>query len=218
MKPVGKHVAEILVKLTEAGLNPAKLELLGFSLGGHTISYIAKNYQQMSGRNISRLTALEPSGPCFRTLTSSERLDASDADFVDVIHTNIDGFGMATRMGHVDFYINGGEFQPSDINIYPCTTTCSHFRSLLLWVLALRNPNSFIAIKCDSIQDARNSNCYDRLPMETNVLGLNTNRNNSGIFYLATGLVLPFYLKEKGLSKESIPWKQLAELIPNSDV
>lgn len=31
---------------------------------------------------------LDPAQPCFRTEDRAERLDESDADFVDVIHTN----------------------------------------------------------------------------------------------------------------------------------
>lgn len=31
---------------------------------------------------------LDPAQPCFRTSNIAERLDKSDADFVDVIHTN----------------------------------------------------------------------------------------------------------------------------------
>lgn len=68
MRPVGRHVAEVLAQLTADGLDPSKLELIGFSLGGQTVSFIAKNFQQITGRNVSKITSLEPSGPCFRNL------------------------------------------------------------------------------------------------------------------------------------------------------
>ena len=45
------------------------------------------------------------------------RLDETDAQFVDVIHTNgapfsKGGAGLMQVSGHVDFYVNGGELQP----------------------------------------------------------------------------------------------------------
>lgn len=212
MRPVGKHVAEILVQLTHLGLNPSDLELLGFSLGGQTTSYIAKNFQEMTGRNISKITALEPSGPCFRTLNPDERLDSSNADFVEVIHTNIDGYGMAARMGHVDYYVNGGEYQPSDVAMYPCTLTCSHFRVLALWISALKNPKKFIAIKCDSIQQARNADCYNRVPLETNLFGLNVDKRKYGLYYLSTDKFYPFYLGVNGLKEEYVYWRRISDI------
>ncbi|CAG9793068.1 unnamed protein product [Diatraea saccharalis] len=217
MRPVGKHIAEVLTQLTELGLNASKIELLGFSLGGQTVSYIAKNFQRFTGRNISKITALEPSGPCFRTLAPNDRLDASNADFVEVIHTNIDGYGMAARMGHVDIFVNGGEYQPSELLLYPCTSTCSHFRVLALWVSALKNPGKFIAIKCDSIQQARDAKCYERLPTETNLMGLKTNRSNHGIFYLSTSKGYPYYLGPNGLNSEYASWKQISYVNDNDD-
>lgn len=46
------------------------------------------------------------------TVPDSEKLDASDADFVDVIHTNALLQGKIERCGHADFYMNGGVLQP----------------------------------------------------------------------------------------------------------
>ncbi|XP_013193869.2 lipase member H-B-like [Amyelois transitella] len=212
MRPVGKHVAEILAKLTRQGLDPSKLELTGFSLGCHTVSYIAKNFKQITGKTITKITALEPSGPCFRHLPPNDRLDHTDAEFVEVIHTNIDGFGMAVKMGHVDFYVNGGEFQPTDLLTLPCAATCSHFRVLPIWVSALNNPKSFIAIKCQSIQQARDSNCYNNTKLETNLLGPNVNKSNHGVFYLATSLDYPYYLGENGLKEEYAAWRRITDV------
>lgn len=203
MRAIGKHAADMLVTLSMYGLDPKKLELLGLSLGAHTASFIAKNYKLKTGIKISRITGLDPSGPCFRNLGPEDRLDKSDVDFVDVIDTNIDGYGMAAPVGHVNFYVNGGEYQPGDVFWIPCDVLCSHIRSYSLWIAALQNPNSFVALKCDSVQEARNKECFDKYPIVTNILGLNTDRNVQGIFYLATHNNYPYFMGLKGLKKEN---------------
>ncbi|XP_053607004.1 lipase member H-like isoform X2 [Plodia interpunctella] len=203
-RTVGKHTAEMLANLTSTtALNPKKLDILGLSLGGQTMSFIAKYYTALTGLKLSRLTALDPSGPCFRTLGPEDRLDLNDADLVDVVSTNIDGFGMATPVGHVNFYVNGGEYQPGDIFWMPCNVLCSHIRSYTIWLAALDNPDSFLAVRCDSVQDARDNKCYDKEPMVTNVMGLKVDRNKPGIFYLPTNNNFPYYLGVGGLKKRS---------------
>ena len=60
---------------------------------------------------------LDPAFPCFEKAGADRILDSSDADFVDIIHTNAGllvqkrlGFPFAT--GHADFWPNGGSTQP----------------------------------------------------------------------------------------------------------
>jgi hypothetical protein len=65
---------------------------------------------------------LDPAGPLFEGYDTSVRLDKSDANYVDVIHSNgeaiyVGGFGIAEPIGHVDFYPNGGRAQRGCSNI-----------------------------------------------------------------------------------------------------
>lgn len=46
--------------------------------------------------------------PLFVTATVDNKLDATDAEFVDVLHTNSLVQGKVEQCGHVDFYVNGG--------------------------------------------------------------------------------------------------------------
>lgn len=46
------------------------------------------------------------------SVSKDEKLDPSDAEFVDVIHTNALLQGKIERCGHADFYMNGGVMQP----------------------------------------------------------------------------------------------------------
>ncbi|CAK1585949.1 unnamed protein product [Parnassius mnemosyne] len=218
MHPVGRHVAKMLSVLMEEGLDPKKLEIVGLSLGAQTMSFIAKSFQEITGVNVSRLTGLDPAGPCFRNLGPDQRLDQVDADFVEVVQTNIDGFGMAAPIGHVNFYINGGEYQPGEVLWMPCNVLCSHIRSFTLWVAALKHPDSFIAMQCDSVQQARDKNCYDRKPLVTNLLGLKVDKTKPGIFYLSTNNNFPYYLGEEGLKRENDFFMKMTKTINDKSV
>ena len=69
-------------------------------------------------KSVHRITGLDPAGFQFENAPASDRLDPSDACFVDVIHTNAgsflsdQSFGIIRHCGHVDFYPNGGASQP----------------------------------------------------------------------------------------------------------
>ncbi|XP_063363392.1 phospholipase A1 member A-like [Cydia amplana] len=201
LRPVGKHIAEMLANLTTVGLQPKKLELLGLSLGGVSMTFIAKSFQQITGRNISKLTALDPTGPCVRHLGPEGRLDPSDADFVLQVATNIGGYGLGTPVGHVSVYVNGGEYQPGAFPSYLCDNLCSHMQAFLIWISVMENPGKFVMMLCDSQQQARDHNCFERKPMVTNTLDLYTDKSKPGIYYLATSSKYPYYLGKKGLKR-----------------
>ncbi|XP_063542348.1 phospholipase A1-like [Cydia strobilella] len=197
---IGQKMGELLVKLTERGLTADNLELVGLSLGAHIVSYAAKHFYNVTGTKPSRLTGLDPSGPCFKTMPLEHRLNPSDAEHIDIIHTNIDGFGIPEPLGHVDFYANGGEYQPSDIPYIPCLVICSHIKSVLYWWQALEHPKKFMAQKCDSVQAARYNECNST---ETNVVGLETDFTKPGIYYLSTSNEFPYYRGKEGLRPDN---------------
>ncbi|KAJ0179211.1 hypothetical protein K1T71_004923 [Dendrolimus kikuchii] len=201
-KPLGIILGELLADLRHYGLSANTLELIGGSLGAHMAYYASMRYQELTGQRISRLTALDPAGPCFRNLPRVERLNSDAADRVDVLHTNIDGFGIAAPSGHVDFYANGGEYQPSMTGsfILPCFLLCSHVRSALYWVEALKYPEAFIGVRCDTVSKVRVGDCYNRT-ITTNVLGVNTDFNKPGIYYLPTRAKAPYHVGVKALKK-----------------
>ncbi|XP_050698738.1 pancreatic lipase-related protein 2-like isoform X2 [Eriocheir sinensis] len=115
---VGVMVGQLLVRLTDLGITPSAIHLVGHSLGAHLMSYAANHLETMKGRQVGRLTGLDPAGPYFANTASEVRLDPSDAAFVDVIHTDapsqdweLNRLGYADALGHVDFYPNGGHHQ-----------------------------------------------------------------------------------------------------------
>ena len=47
------------------------------------------------------------------------RLDSTDAQFVDVIHTSGTAFGFLAPIGHADFYPNSGKFPQPGCDFAP---------------------------------------------------------------------------------------------------
>lgn len=98
---VGREI-ELLGKTTNASVG--SFHLLGHSLGGHLVSFAGKHLKGALGR----ITGLDPAGPSFQGRPSWDRLWPTDAQFVDVIHTDGNNLGMWETTGHLDFYPNGG--------------------------------------------------------------------------------------------------------------
>lgn len=61
-------------------------------------------------------SGLDPAMPLFITASAENKLDPSDAEYVDIIHTNAIVQGKLERCGHADFYMNGGIIQPGCFN------------------------------------------------------------------------------------------------------
>lgn len=78
-------------------------------------------------------TGLDPSASQWGS--NSHRLRASDARYVEVIHTDGDGLGangLGTALGHVDFFANGGGNQPGCV-----LHSCNHNRAWQLFAATL---------------------------------------------------------------------------------
>ncbi|XP_028163902.1 lipase member H-A-like [Ostrinia furnacalis] len=219
-RPFGALIGEYLASLTEHGLTANRLELLGASLGAHIASYAAEKFWELTGTRLARLSALDPAGPCFRNLPYLHRLNHHVARRVDVLHTNIDGFGIADPLGHVDFYANGGEYQHAIKKefLLPCLVYCSHTRSAFYWIKAFMNPEKFIAVRCDSVARARRGDCY-RTNVTTNLLGPKTDFKKPGIYYLPTNGAPPYYRGKDALKARSLGSNTyLLRVAPDEDI
>jgi hypothetical protein len=83
-KPVGFLTASLLDFLVEMGGAPiTNFHPIGFSLGAQVAGHMG---YKLKGQ-LSRITGLDPAGFLFHHVPSTERLDPSDANFVDVIHS-----------------------------------------------------------------------------------------------------------------------------------
>lgn len=156
---VGAYVGEFLISLQNIiPLN--RVSIVGHSLGAH----IAGAAGARTGGKIDAIFGIDPAHPLFTMLPvrpESERLDPSDAIFVQVIHTTSGTFGSPRNLGHQDWHADGG-FSPQkgcepgfvlfDPNAFaPNSMACSHIRALEIFRFALDPANKFKPFKGDDI-------------------------------------------------------------------
>ncbi|XP_060521685.1 phospholipase A1 VesT1.02-like [Cylas formicarius] len=198
VKLVGEILRNFIKTFTKSGeIAIDRLHVIGFSLGSHIASRAGKNLQ--GGVRIPRITALDPAFPDFPLQDRTKRLAETDADYIDVIHTDSGIFGFPLSIGHADFYPNGGRAlqpgcQPSYLakqRIIDQVLACSHVRAWRLYAESVRNPDAFPATQCRMFRGpAKECNFTTDAYM-----GYRSNKNYVGQFYLRTDYKAPYGLK-----------------------
>ncbi|XP_076256438.1 uncharacterized protein LOC143193890 isoform X1 [Rhynchophorus ferrugineus] len=88
-----------------------KITIVGFSTSAHVAGLVGK---QLNERQypIHSIVALDPARAMWSKNEEEYRLYRTDANIVQVIHTNTAYFGYQDPLGHYDIYVNGGNNQP----------------------------------------------------------------------------------------------------------
>ncbi|XP_049763711.1 pancreatic triacylglycerol lipase-like [Schistocerca cancellata] len=176
---VGQIVARFIDFLVQQGANAGNMEVAGHSLGAH-VAGIAGN---RAAATIGRIIAMDPAAPLFGGTAAADRVDSSDAAFVEVIHTST--LGWADPLGHADFFPNGGTFQEG------CSAVdleCSHNRSYELYAESITS-SAFVSYQCDSWNNFQNGNCNGNAQV---AMGAPTPSGTTGTFYLRTNGSPPY--------------------------
>ncbi|GFR05786.1 hypothetical protein TNCT_44121 [Trichonephila clavata] len=134
---IGNEIALFIANLVVSkNIDLQDVYLIGNSMGAHLAGFTGKAVKRKLNGLIGRITGLDPAGPDFYFADATERLDITDASFVDVIHTNaactrLKGLGYPYSSGHFDFYVNGGSKQPGcrEMNEFLFEMTASELRS-----------------------------------------------------------------------------------------
>lgn len=180
----------------DAGLKPANLHIVGFSLGAQTAGVVGRCVLRTSNgeKIIGRITGLDSAILDVGTLMLVEsRLGPNDAAFVDTVHTNSDGFGSKYTYGTVNFWVNGGMMQPMCTNWITLTAkVCSHSLAYTLWAESVRsaNPNIFASKQCNSWDEFKSNTCNATAPI--GYMGNYASKTLRKNYYLSTNLVSPY--------------------------
>ncbi|XP_060838912.1 pancreatic triacylglycerol lipase-like isoform X1 [Rhopalosiphum padi] len=179
-KEIGNYIGEMITTITEnTSQSNDDIHIIGFSMGAHIAGYAGKHL----GGKVHRITGLDPARPLFLSKRSAERLNNTDAQFVDVVHTTNLVLGQHKPIGNIDFYPNGGiSNQPGCRYDYVYGEVCSHFKSYEFYARSIRSRDEFKSIKCDKWKDYEQSKCED--PKNYTYLGEYADPSFSGTYYL----------------------------------
>ncbi|XP_053667203.1 pancreatic triacylglycerol lipase-like [Anopheles marshallii] len=142
---VGKCIGQLVQRIIDAGTD--NIHLVGFSLGAQVTNYVSTTVRPF---RLKRITGLDPAMPLFITAAADDKLDPTDAEFVDVIHTNALVQGKIERCGHADFYVNGGILQPGCWSSGQNPMACSHHRAPDYFAESIRSLTGFWGWSCQS--------------------------------------------------------------------
>lgn len=98
---ISEKLAELIDVLVGYGMNLQNVTMVGHSLGAHIAGRAAKQLKSV-GR-IGVIVGLDPASVGFDFFATQKRLTDTDAEYVQVIHTDGDKFGFSNPMGHGEF-------------------------------------------------------------------------------------------------------------------
>lgn len=204
---VGEDVSKLILFLQHTtGLTPNLVHIIGHSLGAHVAGFTGK---KLNG-TIARITGLDPAGHMYHQVEATERLDKTDALFVDVIHSHgcttvlsqwRDCYGIDENIGDADFWPNGGEHQPACKDggdgavAVKDGSSCDHGMAYVFYIESLAYTASttrFLARPCILWELYNNGSCPCSHPAQ--YMGYNVNPNAPGVFFLNTSITAPYAL------------------------
>ncbi|XP_058804306.1 uncharacterized protein LOC131671704 [Phymastichus coffea] len=181
---VGECVSQLVNRLKDHGTKD--IHVIGFSLGAHVPAFTAIRLRPYK---LPRITGLDPAMPFFITVSKDEKLDSSDAEFVDVIHTNAFVQGKIETSGHIDFYMNGGINQPG------CWEKrnpfgCDHHRAAMYFAESINSQIGFWGWPCAGFFAYLIGLCQPRFPAV--LAGDPVDKTYRGYFLVKTNDKSPF--------------------------
>ncbi|XP_059051570.1 phospholipase A1 member A-like [Achroia grisella] len=188
---IGKALAKMLSELRKAGISPKNMHCIGHSLGSQMLGQTGEIFINMTNERISRITALDPAGPCFSNSLIEEQVRSGVADYVEVYHCNAGGLGTTSVLGDVDFFVNKkGASQPNcgtpwipGIFDSSKAAKCNHRTCIDVYTATVSHPEWFVAHKCDTYKDYKAGGCSRN---DITMAGFWNPGTATGVYYFST--------------------------------
>lgn len=142
------NVAEVVTRFIEfmvenLKVKTSKIQIIGHSLGAHIAGITGKSFEK---NKISVIVGLDPASPLFYMNKPNGRLDVTDAEYVEVIHTAAGSLGFDKPIGKADFYPNFGRSQPGCG--WDLTGACAHSRAYEYFTESILTDVGFWSNQC----------------------------------------------------------------------
>ncbi|CAH2980069.1 unnamed protein product [Chilo suppressalis] len=186
---IGKALGEFLAGLHEKGYPSKNIHCVGHSLGAQMLGYAGVAYYNKTSEKISRITGLDPAGPCFSNALIDEQIRSGVADYVEVYHCNSGGLGTTSVLADTDFFFNRGRKQPNcEGSIVPGfgeyeAAKCSHKACVRFWAASVGHPGWYLSWACNSYDRFNSGSCSAN---EVTLAGYWNPGNATGVFYIST--------------------------------
>ena len=199
--PVGNILAYVNKEIANTSDN-INTFCIGHSLGAHMCGFFGKMVKKLKhDMVVTKIIGLDPAGPIWQYKDAhlyqdpSLRLNKADALNVEVLHTSTWFEGFKDPLGDVDFYVNGGGYQPE---CWPdITGKCSHkFSHKLLnwinnkeifcyaiWKCNVTNGSELANIQFENPSKLRSKGCSIHPKVKIGTLDI-TNNNNQGVYWV----------------------------------
>lgn len=208
---IASQIAKMIRLLQqEKNVDVKDIYLIGHSAGCHISGLTGK---LMRPQRLGAIVALDPAGLVQLDLPPEYRLAATDALYVESIHTQIKFLGNPNfDLSHASIFVNWGLGQPHCPNATGAEFdfVCDHFAALYYYADSIQHPKSFGLLKLsDSGTCLRHTNCTcingGQKCSADNYMSDDPVIPKHGIYYLSTQFKRPFGLGSTVLIRKVIP-------------
>lgn len=194
---VGRCLAQLIDNLINQHIvSNDQLHVIGFSLGSQVAGQTANFVKQ----KLNHITGLDPAKPLFSRVPDSKRLDAGDAEFVDIIHSNVMERGILRNLGHVDFYPNFKQLVQPGCERDEVPGSCNHHRAVEFYAESIDFSLGFWGRQCESWVIYLLNLCPATGPIA--LMGYHASPTTRGSYFLETSKIPPYAM---GIAGAVIP-------------